>query len=80
MTAMHPATSVSTTMAHHTLPTASGPPAPAAAQRFLRFVDASPTPFHATATAVAMLEQAGFKRLKEQQVWDGLVEKGGKYL
>ncbi|PWN99913.1 putative aspartyl aminopeptidase [Tilletiopsis washingtonensis] len=59
---------------------AGAPPAElAAARRFLQYVDASPTPFHATATTAAALEAAGFERLQEQQLWDGKVRKGGKY-
>ncbi|WFD18160.1 aspartyl aminopeptidase [Malassezia caprae] len=44
------------------LPLSKGPAIPAAAQRFLKFVEASPTPFHATASSVAMLENAGYQR------------------
>ena len=36
----------------------------AAARRFLEYVDASPTPFHAVATTSAMLDAAGFERVK----------------
>lgn len=35
----------------------------------LRFLDASPTPFHAVAEAVRRLEAAGFTPLDEDQVW-----------
>ena len=49
------------------------------AGKFLKYSDASPTPFHAVATSSAMLEEAGFKKLSESDVWDGGVEKGGKY-
>lgn len=41
---------------------------PAAAD-LCRFVDASPTPFHAVATAAAALEEAGFDRLDETAAW-----------
>ncbi|EPQ29171.1 uncharacterized protein PFL1_03458 [Pseudozyma flocculosa PF-1] len=76
MTAMHPATASN--------PSASNPSLLAsddiaAARRFLRYVDASPTPFHAAATSAAMLEAAGFVRLTESQLWDGAVKRGGKY-
>ncbi|KAG5219979.1 aspartyl aminopeptidase [Salix suchowensis] len=40
------------------------PNAPEAASRFLKFVNASPTPFHA---------------ILEKDNWDGIVEAGGKY-
>lgn len=53
---------------------------PAAASRFLRYVDSSPTPFHATAVSADMLEKAGFVRLRETESWQGLIEAGGKYL
>lgn len=38
-------------------------------QDLLRFLDASPTPFHAVAEAVRRLEAAGFTPLDEDQVW-----------
>ena len=43
----------------------------------LGFLDASPTPFHATANITAMLDNAGFCRLYEQQKWS--LESGKKY-
>jgi len=43
----------------------------------LGFLDVSTTPFHATRNMVMMLENAGFKRLNEEQRWD-LVE-GERY-
>ncbi|CEH15683.1 aspartyl aminopeptidase [Ceraceosorus bombacis] len=49
------------------------------AQAFLKYSDASPTPFHATAVSAALLEKDGFVRLKEQDAWDGKIEAGGKY-
>ena len=39
------------------------PQTPEAAARFLRFVNASPTPFHAVHNAVLRLEQAGFRKV-----------------
>lgn len=39
------------------------PTAPEAAKRFLTFINASPTPFHAVQNAVARLESAGFQRV-----------------
>lgn len=53
---------------------------PELAQKFLKYSDSSPTPFHAVATSADMLQQAGFKRLREADVWDGSVERNGKYL
>jgi aspartyl aminopeptidase len=35
-----------------------------AAEDFLSFVDASPTPFHAVYSAKEKLEKAGFKQIK----------------
>lgn len=61
------------------LPLNKGPAIPAAAQRFLKYVEASPTPFHATASSVAMLEHAGFVQLHEHQSWDEKLFLGGRY-
>lgn len=47
------------------------------AANFVKFVDASPSPYHATATAVARFEAAGFTRLSEKDTWS--IEAGGKY-
>ena len=38
---------------------------PEAATRFLKFVNASPTPFHAVHNAALRLEKAGFKKVCE---------------
>ena len=43
----------------------------------LGFLDASPTPFHATQNMCLMLENAGFERLVETQKWE--LETGKKY-
>ncbi len=43
--------------------------ADATAAGLCRFLDASPTPFHACATAAGLLEQAGFVRLDERDRW-----------
>lgn len=43
----------------------------------LGFLDASPTPFHATKNMAMMLENAGFIRLYEEQSWD--LVSGKKY-
>ena len=42
---------------------ASFPAAPEAATRFLQFVNASPTPFHAVHNAALRLEKAGFRKV-----------------
>lgn len=47
-------------------------------QDFLRFVDASPSPFHAVESAIRLLEIAGFVRIYEGDSWDSLT-RGGKY-
>ncbi len=53
-----------------------------AARRLLAFCDASPSPYHACATAAAMLGEAGFSRVAEDAAWSGkpgrwLVVRGG---
>ena len=40
-----------------------------AARDLLRFIDASPTPYHAVAEAAARLERAGFARVAESEPW-----------
>ena len=47
----------------------SGPPELEIARQMLGFVDASPSPFHACATAAARLEEAGFVELREADAW-----------
>ncbi|MCO7240581.1 M18 family aminopeptidase [Aeromicrobium sp. CnD17-E] len=42
-----------------------------AADDLCRFVDASPSPFHAVATAAAALESAGWSRVDERAAWPG---------
>lgn len=51
----------------------------AAANDFLTFVNASPTPFHAVRSARAKLEAAGFKYIKERDPWSSTLKPGGKY-
>jgi len=46
-------------------------------EALLGFLDASPTPYHATANMAGMLENAGFERLDEAQEW--ALEQGKKY-
>ncbi|KAJ7744544.1 aspartyl aminopeptidase [Mycena maculata] len=52
---------------------------PEAALRFLSFVNASPTPFHAVHNAIVRLEKAGFQKVLEKDAWEESVEPGGKY-
>jgi len=52
------------------------------ADRLLRFIDGSPTPFHVVATVSEDLEAAGFSRLDERDAWPAdagsfYVERGG---
>ena len=48
------------------------------ARRLLAFCDASPSPYHACATAAAVLGEAGFTRLAEDTAWPG--EPGGWFV
>ena len=53
------------------------------ARKLLKFIDNSPTPFHAVSNASHLLENAGFRKIKETDTWasshnNGL-KKGGKY-
>ncbi len=41
-----------------------------------RFLDESPSPWHAAATAAAMLSSAGFEQLAANAPWDEPVTKG----
>ena len=41
------------------------PTSPQAATRFLQFVNASPTPFHAVQNASVRLEKAGFVKVEK---------------
>ncbi|KAI5305351.1 hypothetical protein KEM56_004644 [Ascosphaera pollenicola] len=51
----------------------------AQAKDFLSFVNASPTPFHATQSARIMFEEAGFQEIKEKDSWASVCKPGGKY-
>ncbi|KAL8286792.1 hypothetical protein RQP46_004320 [Phenoliferia psychrophenolica] len=53
--------------------------APAPALRFLDFVNAAPTPFHAVHESVVRLEKAGYTRLHERDSWAQEIKLGGKY-
>ncbi|MFD7707051.1 M18 family aminopeptidase [Streptomyces sp. NPDC059785] len=44
----------------------------------MAFLAASPTPYHAVASAAARLEKAGFRQVAETDAWDGTT--GGKYV
>jgi aspartyl aminopeptidase len=51
-----------------------------AAQKFVSFVNASPTPFHAVKNASVRLEKAGFTKLLEtDESWDAALKKGGRF-
>ncbi|CAK7203555.1 hypothetical protein SEUCBS139899_006289 [Sporothrix eucalyptigena] len=52
---------------------------PKSAYEFIDFVNASPTPYHAVASAVSRLEKAGFKAVKERDDWSASLKPGGKY-
>jgi len=55
------------------------PSSPEAATRFLNFVNASPTPFHAVFNAASRLESAGFQKIREKDNWEKNLRPGGKY-
>ena len=46
-------------------------------QQLCAFLDASPTPFHAVSSMVALLSDAGFSELSDDQSWS--LKNGGKY-
>ncbi|KAG0709526.1 peptidase M18 [Suillus ampliporus] len=54
-------------------------PGPEAAKRFLNFVNASPTPFHAVLNASIRLEASGFKKVLEAEDWERTLQPRGKY-
>ncbi|OJD27043.1 aspartyl aminopeptidase [Blastomyces percursus] len=51
----------------------------AQANDFLSFVNASPTPFHAVASAGKRLIDSGFQEVKERDSWASICKPGGKY-
>ncbi|KAF8221711.1 aspartyl aminopeptidase [Tricholoma matsutake] len=55
------------------------PSGPEAAVRFVKFVNASPTPFHAVHNAALRLEKAGFQKIREKDNWETDIKAGGKY-
>lgn len=44
----------------------------------MTFLSASPTPYHAVASAAARLEKAGFRQVAETDAWEAT--SGGKYV
>lgn len=44
----------------------------------ITFLQTSPSPFHAVATAAERLEKAGFRQVEETAAWEGTP--GGRYL
>lgn len=44
----------------------------------MSFLTASPTPYHAVATAAERLEKAGFRQVQETDAWDGTT--GGRFV
>ena len=43
----------------------------------LAYIDLSPTPYHAVFESIHRLEQDGYRRLSETEVWD--LEPGGRH-
>lgn len=50
-----------------------------AARRFIAFVNASPTPFHAVHNASVRLESSGFTKIREADDWEKTLQPRGKY-
>lgn len=50
-----------------------------AAEELCDFINASPTPYHAVASAKRLLSDAGFVQLSERDSWAGKLEPGGRY-
>ncbi|KAG6837544.1 hypothetical protein H0H93_007725 [Arthromyces matolae] len=55
------------------------PNSPEAALKFLKFVNASPTPFHAVENASIRLQSAGFQKIHENEEWEKSIQPGCKY-
>ncbi|CAI6337771.1 unnamed protein product [Periconia digitata] len=66
-------------LASLSLRTMSTKPSLEAAEDFLSFVNASPTPFHAVKSSRERLEKAGFKHIRERDSWASTLQPGGKY-
>ncbi|MEV0253228.1 M18 family aminopeptidase [Streptomyces sp. NPDC050732] len=58
--------------------TPSGPFDRGHTEDLMTFLAASPTPYHAVASAAERLEKAGFRQVEETEPWDGTT--GGKYV
>ncbi|MEV0125063.1 M18 family aminopeptidase [Streptomyces sp. NPDC050703] len=58
--------------------TPSGPFDRGHTEDLMTFLAASPTPYHAVASAAERLEKAGFRQVEETEAWDGST--GGKYV
>ncbi|MFI7318008.1 M18 family aminopeptidase [Streptomyces venezuelae] len=58
--------------------TPSGPFDRGHTEDLMTFLAASPTPYHAVASAAERLEKAGFRQVEETEAWDGTT--GGKYV
>ncbi|WP_409234957.1 M18 family aminopeptidase [Streptomyces sp. PA5.6] len=58
--------------------TPSGPFDRGHTEDLMTFLAASPTPYHAVASAAERLEKAGFRQVEETDSWDGTA--GGKYV
>jgi aspartyl aminopeptidase len=56
----------------------SYPSSPEAAKRFLAFVNASPTPFHAVHNASAQLETSGFKKVSQAHKYQNHLDKASQ--
>ena len=46
---------------------------------FLKFVNASPSPYHAVHEVKERLKNAGFTQIKESEDWSEAINPGGKY-
>ncbi|OBZ83968.1 Aspartyl aminopeptidase [Choanephora cucurbitarum] len=56
------------------------PTIPQEALDFVKFVNNSPSPFHATFEAAKLLKAAGFQEIKERDSWNnGTIKRQGKY-
>ncbi|PNY29593.1 Aspartyl aminopeptidase [Tolypocladium capitatum] len=79
---LRPASRSSLATASQTSSLSTSPPSmgpPPSALDFVDFVNASPTPYHATQSAAARLEKAGFTLIRERDSWASKLQPGGKY-
>ena len=49
------------------------------AKNVMRFIDASPSPYHAVEVTQGALHERGYERLREGNQWASQVKRGGKY-